>query len=650
MLRHLFFYLFVCIGWYQAFAMNHTDLQLSHVRETMEKMFSYHLENRAFDSLVARRSLRVYLEQFDPDQFYFIKSEVEPFLCPNDHKVDQMIEDYNQDCFSMYVNLNQVIQKTVVRNRQIRREAIEWILERHSQVLSEPILEKSCDYAQTIQELRERIKSRFLQDIKMTVKSRKIETLSSEIVQKILLFREKKIANSEDLYLLHNNSSDDHYLTLHILKALTKSLDAHSGYYSPQEAYEIRTTLRKEFAGIGVVLREEFDGVYVADLINGSPAHRSQKIAVGDLIVSLNNQSIADKEFDHILDMMKGESGSTLTLELFKKEQCQVESVDLIREKVILHDARVSFAVEQYADGIIGKITIPSFYDNGNEVSIEKDLHEALRNLHIYGKIYGLILDLRENSGGFLTQAIKVSAMFINGGVIVVSKYADGEVNYARDIDGRYYYGGPLIVLISKASASAAEILAGALQDHGVALIAGDDRSYGKGSMQYQTLTDENASSFFKVTVGRYYTASGRSPQITGVKSDIHVPTVFYPYNIGERYLAYPISADQLTGEVFDSLMKKKAAVFRNKRNVVVPYLGPRLSKWRKMLVQLQANSQKRLDKDHNFQCFLQIANAYVPRRSSVQSSRKIISSNFGVVDLQIKEVIEIIKDMCVLK
>lgn len=648
--RYLFFCLFAYTSLYQAFATDHLSLKLSHVRETMEKMFAYHLESQEFGPLIARRSLKVYLEQFDPGRFYLMKREVEPFLVLSDQKVNQMIQNYKEDCFPAYANLNRILQNSIFRNRQIRQEVIQQIIEEGSQILSKPIPEECHDYAQTVEELRERMMYRLLRELKATVKNRKITNPSSKILQEILLFRERKITDNEDLYLSHNESFDNHYLTLHILKALAKSLDAHSGYYSPKEAYEIRAALRKEFSGVGIVLREEFDGIYVSDLIQGGPADRSQQIDVGDLIVSLNNESIIHKEFNQILEIMKGKSGSLLTLELMKRETHQLEEVELIREKIIMNDARLSFEVEHYADGIIGKISIPGFYDNGGEVSIEKDLHEALRALHAYGRIYGLILDLRENSGGFLTQAIKVSAMFINGGIIVVSKYADGEVSYARDVDGRHYYSGPLIVLISKASASAAEIVAGALQDHGVGLIAGDERSYGKGSMQYQTLTDEKAASFFKVTVGRYYTASGRSPQITGVKSDIHVPTIFHPYNIGERYLAYPISADQLTGEVFDSLSKRKAGVFQNKPNFVVPYLTSHLSKWRQMLSQLKDNSQKRLDQDHNFQCFLKITTGCFPERSKVQSYRSAVSFNFGVNDLQMKEAVEIIKDMCILK
>lgn len=556
--RYITLYLLFFTGLCQSLFSDTFSLSPRDVRETMEKMFAYHVENRDFSPLVVQRSFKVYIQQFDFDHLYMTKEEVEPFLSLSDRQIGQISRDFNEDLFPEYARLNQVIQQAIIRNRKMRQEQMARIIGEGQKVLGQVVPEEGRNYAVNSKELNERVYFRLIKEVKYTMKKRGITDTSPEMIQKILYFWEKRVALNEESYLPHGQEIDSHNLTLYTLKAMAKSLDAHSGYYSPREAYEIRAHLKKEFSGIGVVLHEDFDGIYVADIIHGGPAHRSQKVEIGDVLIGLNNQSIAEKNFDAILEIMKGKSGSRLTLNLKKKETREPIAVELIREKIIMNDDRLSLKIEPFADGLIGKINMPGFYDNGENVSAEKDLREALRTLRNEGKIYGLVLDLRENSGGFLTQAIKVSAMFISGGIIVVSKYADGEVSYARDVDGRHYYQGPFVVLTSKGSASAAEIVSGALQDHGVALIVGDERSYGKGSMQYQTLTDEKASSFFKVTVGRYYTASGRSPQITGVKSDIRVPTLFHPYNIGERFLEHPITNDHLSGEVFHSLNKIK--------------------------------------------------------------------------------------------
>src|SRR5690606_836656 len=163
---------------------------------------------------------------------------------------------------------------------------------------------------------------------------------------------------------------------------------------------------------------------------------------------------------------------------------------------------------------IIGKITLNSFYQGDNGVNSENDVRDAIKKLDKMGNLRGLILDLRENSGGFLTQAVKVAGLFITNGVIVVSKYFNGEEHFYRDMDGKVSYTGPLVILTSKATASAAEIVAQALQDYGTALIVGDEHTYGKGTIQSQTVTENQGAAFFKVTVGKYYTVSGKTPQI----------------------------------------------------------------------------------------------------------------------------------------
>ena len=152
-----------------------------------------------------------------------------------------------------------------------------------------------------------------------------------------------------------------------------------------------------------------------------------------------------------------------------------------------MNDDRIKSSYEVVEGGIIGKITLHSFYESTDGVSSEKDIKEAIRDFRRKGELNGLVLDLRENSGGFLGQAVRVAGLFVSNGVIVISKYGKGDVHYLRNIVGKSYFNGPLVVLTSKMSASASEIVAQALQDYGVALVVGDERTFGKGSIQYQT-------------------------------------------------------------------------------------------------------------------------------------------------------------------
>ncbi|MFS8564464.1 MAG: S41 family peptidase [Rhabdochlamydiaceae bacterium] len=320
---------------------------------------------------------------------------------------------------------------------------------------------------------------------------------------------------------------------------MAKSLDAHTAFFTPGEAFEMRASLEKQFEGVGVILKESVDGVEITDLVKGSPAERSEKIRPGDLLVEIDGREVSSASYEEILDFLKGGDKKEISFGLKRYLPDGTEDiihVDLKREKILMQEERVHWTAEPFGDGIIGKLVLPSFYESANAASCETDIREALKELKKRGNLLGLVLDLRENLGGFLTQAVKVTGLFITSGVVVISKYAKSEIQYMRSLDPRVYYSGPLVVLSSKLSASAAEIVAQALQDYGVAVIVGDERTYGKGTIQYQTVTDKSAASFFKVTVGRYYTVSGRSTQIAGVKADIIVPTAFAPYNIGERY------------------------------------------------------------------------------------------------------------------
>lgn len=618
-------------------------LSLKDVRPTMDKMFTYHVESKEFSPIIAKRSLKIYLEQFDPDRIYLLKSEAEVYLGVSSRKVRELINHYHQDQFPEYWNLNFMVQRSIQRAQKIRHQQIERLINEGERALKRSVPLYYSDYARDEEELKNRIYERLILEVKSHLRSRSDSSVSPQLIQKILNHRSKKTFAFEEEYL----GETEHLLTLHMLKAMAKCLDAHTGYYSPREAYEIRTMLKKEFSGVGVVFREDYDGIYVTDLVPNGPASKSGNIQVGDLLVAVNYQGVEDLTFEQLLELMKGKAGSKVTLGVRRNEQMM--HVDLIREKISMDDERIAFSYEPYGDGIIGKIDVPAFYDNGGKISVANDLREALRSLKAEGNLKGIVLDFRENSGGFLSQAVKVSSLFINGGLIVISKYADGEVSYARDVDGRQFFDGPVLILISKASASAAEIVAQALQDYGVALIVGDERSYGKGTMQFQTITDERAKAFFKVTVGRYYTASGRSPQIQGVQGDILVPTAFSPYNIGEKYLEFPLANDHLSGDVFHSLMNIKQGSYRDVARFTVPYLKPRETSWRQMLPTLIKNSRERIENNQNYQFFLKVGNGYRPNKSKGQSRNDLLKENYGVNDLQIQESVEILKDMIAL-
>ncbi|MES2345860.1 MAG: S41 family peptidase [Chlamydiota bacterium] len=611
-------------------------LKLSDVRPTMQEIFEYHVEWKELSPLLVKRSFKIYMEQFDRERIYLLQSEAKPFLELSQELIGGVIKRFRKNDFSDYQALNKVVVNAIKRARHMREVVAKEMTEQDFEgefSAAEP------GYAKTEEELKARTRKmlyKFLEEDKALGGP---VVLTPERKAKVFALYERRLQRQENIYI--GREKRDHYQALLILKAYAKSLDAHTAYFSPEEAYEMRTSLEKQFEGIGVVLRESVDGVVIVDMIKGGPAERCGKVQSGDVLVEIDRKKLAQIPYEEVLVLLQGKGQKEIQLKLRRTLAEGTEEnvqVSLVREKIVMEDGRLQYSAEPFGNGIIGKLTLPSFYESEGDSSCEKDIREALRQLRQQGKLHGVVLDLRENLGGFLNQAVKVAGLFMTSGVVVISKYSDGEVQYLRDIDARVYYNGPLVILTSKASASAAEIVAQALQDYGIAVVVGDERTYGKGTIQMQTVTDLNAKAFFKVTVGKYYTVSGRSTQIEGVHTDILVPTEYCIYNIGERYLEYPLPNDRVPSAYIDSLADIDTTSQRWYQKNYLPYLQKKESFWYQILPGLRENSAFRQESDPNFKLFLQAA----------QSSSKKFSRNWGVEDLQMIEAVNIVKDMII--
>lgn len=612
-------------------------LKTSDVKRTMEEIFTYHVEHKSLDPLVVQRSFKIFIEQFDPDRVYLLNSEVKPYLELSSKQIEQIIADYNRGSYSYYVALSALFDHAISRSRGLRASVEADFVSMQGLPEDHNYPRAYIDYAANEAQLKKRAREQLIRYTNQAGRQQGISHWNTPLKEKAFAFYERIIRRRESRYINEGGGVNEHHLTEHILKAMVRSLDAHSLYFSPEEAISLRTSLQTEFHGVGVVLQETFNGVTVADLVLSGSAAKSGKVQKGDVIVAINDYSIEGKYYEETLKQLQGPVGSSVKLTL--KRNDQLYSVHLQRQKIIVDTERLSYSVEPFADGFIAKITLPGFYDNGSGINAENDLKKAMKEIQAMGPVYGMVLDLRENPGGFLTQAVKVAGYFVPKGVIVISKYSDGEVRYFRDLDGRNFYDGPVAVLISKQSASASEIVAQALQDYGRAVIVGDTRSFGKGTMQYQTITDERASRYYTVTVGSFYTVSGRSNQLEGVKSDIVVPTAYAPYNIGERFLEYPVSNSNLGFSLFDSQIAQEQKANGFKKNSPVPYLIKE-TRWSRMMPTLRKNSAKRLSESASFQAFLKSSN---PEMRSAKSSGEV---SFGEEDLQMEESVNIVKDM----
>jgi carboxyl-terminal processing protease len=617
------------------------DLTLKEVRPMAEEMFAYHVEHKKLNNLLMQRSIKIFINQFDPQKIYFTSAEVRPYLEMGERKLQGMIANYFHDEYGDFLSLNRLIAKAIKRNLEWREEIQRELALGGRELPIEPG-ESHLNFAGGEWQLKERLRRQLVYFMWEEKQQKPNRNWTPQIREKVGVLWNKRFSRHEKTY----SSEKVHYLALHILKALARSLDAHSSFYSSEEALEMRAALEKQFEGIGVILKEGIDGVEIADLIEGGPAQRCGQVFVGDLIVAINGHEQEGANYDDVLAALQAGAKTgvvSLSLKRFVNEGKEtVQTVQLRREKIVLTNERVQYAVIPAGEGVIGKITLPSFYESSDGSSCEKDLREALRQLKKQQNLKGIVLDLRENSGGFLSQAVKVTGLFMTSGVVVISKYAHGQVQYLRNLDGRLYYNGPLVLLTSKLSASASEIVAQALQDYGTAIIVGDERTYGKGTIQYQTVTDPSAKAFFKITVGRYYTVSGKSAQIEGVKADLVVPSPLAAFNIGERFLDYPLSNDRVPAAYQDTLIDLDAASKAWFQKNYLPTLQQKLSHWQKLIPELRALSTARLaDNPHAVQFF--------DKLSELQASNAPISpirNWWQGEDWQMTEAIEIVKDM----
>lgn len=644
--RAILYFFFLSISLLLPLQAKQSYLASGDVREVMDQLFDYHIDKKEMTPVVLERSLKIYLKQFDPTFAYLLQEEAFPYLHPNEQSLRRIMSDYEKDRFTVYFMLNQKIQDSIIRARGWRQQ---WEQSPKKLIADAekvaPDKEKDEQPVASLAALKERHYRRFIQYLSFQLQELKLENIVGKEA-KIVALCEKQIATMENEYLGINDhgavmseADQEHYVVLRTLKALAHSLDAHTAYYSPEEAYSMKVQLEKGMCGIGVVLREGIEGIVIQDVIKGGPAQLSGQIKKGDVIVEVDGESVGNYSFHRVLEIMKGKEGTHTKLGILRSSGStpHLVHVELVRSKIVLGDKRVDIESEPYGDGILGKITLYSFYEGEDGLSSEKDLKKAIDQLRSEGPLYGLVLDMRDNSGGFLSQAVKVSGLFISSGVVVISKYSDGSIKYYRTVDGTRYYDGPLVVLISRGSASATEIVAQALKDYGVAVVVGDEQTYGKGTIQHQTVTSDGSNSFFKVTIGRYYSVSGQSTQIEGVKADILVPSGLNYEEIGEAYLEYPLPPDWVASAYQDSLEDIDPFARKWFHKYYLPTLQAKETRWDGLLPILRVNSKRRLEQNKNFQVFLKAVKDKV---------EPIETISHGVNDLQMDEAVNIVKDM----
>lgn len=374
--------------------------------------------------------------------------------------------------------------------------------------------------------------------------------------------------------------SDSEYVVQKFLTAFANAYDPHSSYLSPSALEDFDIEMKLSLVGIGAVLQAEDGAAKVVSLIPGGPASRDKRdnrLQPGDKIIAVGQDSNPIVDILHwpltkIVQKIRGEKGSRVVMQVIPASDpsgSTTKIVDLIRDEVKLEEQAVKWSASDVksTDGSVKKvavITIPAFYanmkakpDDPEYRSSADDVAKALQEIST-NDIEGVLLDLRNNGGGSLVDAVRMTGLFIHEGPAVQVKESSINSRILNDEDPSISYAGPLVVLVNRLSASASEILAAALADYGRAIIVGDSRTHGKGTVQTVVNVGRDPQlGAIKVTTAVFYRITGDSTQLRGVIPDIHIPSPFDYMELGEDSLKYPVEWNRINSSryrIYDDL------------------------------------------------------------------------------------------------
>ncbi len=348
------------------------------------------------------------------------------------------------------------------------------------------------------------------------------------------------------------------------LTTLTQMFDPHTTFMNIKEKEKFDQQMNNEFVGIGAVLRDEDGFCTIKELLPGGPAEGSRELEPEDIILKVAQAEgefvdVVDMKLAKIVDLIKGPKDTLVRLEIKPiQDPSNTKVVRIVRDKIKLTANLASGSLHEVdgKDGnrLIGAIELPSFYgSSGNGPKATDDVEELINDLKKQGA-EGIILDLRRNGGGYLSEAVNLAGLFISRGPVVQVKSTDGKIRKKFDFNPKLAWDGPLIILASRYSASASEIVAGALQNHKRAIIVGDETTHGKGTVQslipmnlpLHVAGAAKKRSAAKITIQKYYLPSGGSTQIDGVRSDISMDSINMHLPIGESDLDNALEWDQI--------------------------------------------------------------------------------------------------------
>lgn len=349
------------------------------------------------------------------------------------------------------------------------------------------------------------------------------------------------------------------------LNAFSREIDPHTSYLSPRSAQRFQESMNLSLEGIGATLQMEDDVTTIKSLVPGAPAARSKKLAAGDKIVGVGQapnqiEEVIGWRLDDVVDKIKGKKGTKVYLEIEPAKAGKNKIVTLVRDKIRLEDSAAKLTMDKIDGKNIAVIKISTFY-----IGLTNDVRKLLTEMKSK-KADGLIIDLRDNGGGSLTEVVELTGLFIKEGPVVQVRDAFNRIKVHEDPDNKVEYDGNIMVMINRYSASASEIFAAAMQDYNRAIIVGQ-QTFGKGTVQQSRSLnfvydlDSSPLGFIQYTIQKFYRINGGSTQLKGVEADIRFPEIINAEKNGESFEDNALPWDKIPAAPYVELGNARKAV-----------------------------------------------------------------------------------------
>ncbi len=507
-------------------------------QQIINNLLRGHYESQRLDNALSSRILDILLKDIDSTRSYLLASDVAEFDQYR-HNLDEALNRGDmRPAFFMFNRFQQrVSERLSFLLTEIDSKAADYRYDVDERL---DLDREKAPWAKTTAELDDLWRKRLKNSLLNLRSAGKDDKASLELLRK---------RYQNQLNRVHQSKPEDAYQTF--MNAVTRAFDPHTQYFSPRNTENFNINMSLSLQGIGAVLQTEEEHTKVVRLVPGGPAAKAGNLQPADKIIGVGQEGadivdVIGWRLDEVVELIRGPKGSTVRLEILPASSSGGEprTIAIVREEVKLEEQSAQKDILEIKDGEqtrrIGVIDIPTFYidfqgrmeNKPDYTSTTRDVARLIKELKAEG-IDGLIIDLRNNGGGSLEEAISLTGLFIPTGPVVQVRSMQNRVEVLADQDPSVLYDGPLTVMVNRLSASASEIFAGAIQDYGRGLVVGG-QTFGKGTVQSLRPL---RSGQLKITQAKFYRISGDSTQNQGVIPDILYPSLFDTSKIGESAL-----------------------------------------------------------------------------------------------------------------